>query len=231
MKLAEAEIERVVREVLARLAIAPAAAPNGQAAAIQDATSLNLDRRLVTLEDLNGRLRNHQSVTVPTGAVVTPAARDHLRERKVALLRRDAASQSGRGSARLAFGLTETHYDASDLMKQLATQGIKVERLSAGGLPEVMDRAAERVTSDASLGLVVTGQSTAAVCLANRRPGIRAACAKQVADVEAAIVEIGVNLLVIDPRGQSSFALRQMISKFCTGAPHPCPEALKSRLA
>ena len=94
MKLAEAEIERVVREVLARLAGARSPAPNGQAAATHDATSLVLDRRLVTLEDLQGVLKNHRSVTGPTGAVVTPAARDHLRERKVALVRRDAASQS-----------------------------------------------------------------------------------------------------------------------------------------
>jgi hypothetical protein len=82
MSLSEADIDRVVREVLRRLA---AMTPSPlQATTV--ATTLSLSTRVVTTAELKGRLQGVQRLEVPTRAVVTPAARDYLRERGVQLV-------------------------------------------------------------------------------------------------------------------------------------------------
>jgi hypothetical protein len=234
MKLAEAEIERIVREVLARLGGAPAAVPaaaaNGQGKAVTEAATLVLDARVVTLDDLSGRLDKQQSVTVPTNAVVTPAVRDYLRERKIRLVRRQATERVAKAAIRLVVGVTDTKYEPSEMLRPLSAQGIQIELAAGGSLTAVTESIVEQVKRDSTLGLVLTEQVAAVVCLANRQTGVRAAAAAKLGEVEGAIQQVGVNLLVINPRGQSGYALRQMVQRYSSGAWHACPEALKSRL-
>jgi hypothetical protein len=78
MSLSEAEIEIVVREVLRRLA---AMAPQPLA----QASTLSLSARVVTMAELKGKLQGVDRLQVPRRAVVTPAARDYLREHGVQL--------------------------------------------------------------------------------------------------------------------------------------------------
>jgi hypothetical protein len=82
MSVSEADIERVVKEVLRRLA---AMSPSSVQSTAVDAT-LSISARVVTVAELNGKLQGVKQVEVPPRAVVTPAARDYLRERGVQLL-------------------------------------------------------------------------------------------------------------------------------------------------
>lgn len=79
MSLSEADIERVVQEVLRRLAAMTPLSP------VAASTTLSLSTRVVTMAALNRKLDGVQRVEVPYRAVVTPAARDYLRERGVQL--------------------------------------------------------------------------------------------------------------------------------------------------
>jgi ethanolamine utilization cobalamin adenosyltransferase len=47
---------------------------------------LSLSTRVVTAVELNGKLEGIKRIEVPRRAVVTPAARDYLRERGVQLI-------------------------------------------------------------------------------------------------------------------------------------------------
>ena len=67
------------------------------------------------------------------------------------------------------------------------------------------------------MGVLLTGEAAAALCLANRRRGIRAALGSSVASIETAIASIGANLLIIDPAGQSAFVLRQLLRTWTRG--------------
>jgi hypothetical protein len=83
MSFSETEIERIVQEVVRRLAAMTAqsltpAATNG---------TLSLSTQLVTVSELNGKLQGIRRLEVPLRTVVTPAARDYLRERGVELIR------------------------------------------------------------------------------------------------------------------------------------------------
>jgi hypothetical protein len=88
MSVSQTDIERVVQEVLRRLA-AMGCLPAKESAS---GTTLSLDTRLVTMAEVNGNVQGIERVEVPYRAVVTPAARDYLRERGVKLVH---ASHSG----------------------------------------------------------------------------------------------------------------------------------------
>jgi hypothetical protein len=78
MSLGEQEIERIVQEVVRRLS-AMLATP-----AVQQQT-LVISAKLVTVADLKGKLAGIQRVEVPQRTVITPAAKDFLKDSGVQL--------------------------------------------------------------------------------------------------------------------------------------------------
>ncbi len=80
MRISDAEIERIVREVIRRL--------TSVGVQIDKASStLKIDKRLVTLATIEGQLEGIQKLVVLPKAVVTPSVRDELRDKKVELVR------------------------------------------------------------------------------------------------------------------------------------------------
>jgi hypothetical protein len=59
---------------------------------------------------------------------------------------------------------------------------------------------------------------------------VRAALGNDVAMVAAAIKEVGVNLLIVEPTGRGLHQLKQIVGRFTSGAPHACPAELTARL-
>ncbi|HZL88245.1 MAG TPA: hypothetical protein VFB96_07695 [Pirellulaceae bacterium] len=85
MSFTEADVERIVSEVIRRLramdssAAAAAPAPVGH--------DLVLTERVITMRTIDGQLGGVQRLLVPAKAVVTPAVRDELKQRKIELVR------------------------------------------------------------------------------------------------------------------------------------------------
>ena len=74
------DVEQVVREVMARLD------PNG--GVVKQVTrsterELKLTGQVISLAKLKGKVEAIDRLILPTGAVITPAARDYLREHDV----------------------------------------------------------------------------------------------------------------------------------------------------
>jgi hypothetical protein len=78
-------IERVVREVMRRLLERGVAVTRRECSAA--AGDLKLNDQVVSLETLQGKLEQVRQLRVPSGAVVTPAAKDELNERGIELVR------------------------------------------------------------------------------------------------------------------------------------------------
>ena len=91
MKLSQAQLEWIVREVVRRLQSA-----NKNAASDAVASRLALSERLVTMETLRNKLEGVQQVDTVPGAVVTPAVVDFLREKQITLVRGDRATGAPR---------------------------------------------------------------------------------------------------------------------------------------
>jgi hypothetical protein len=81
----QADVERIVVEVIRRLrAMEASAAPAAPAPVGHD---LVLTERVITMQTIDGRLAGVQRLLVPPKAVVTPAVRDELKKQKIELVR------------------------------------------------------------------------------------------------------------------------------------------------
>lgn len=237
------DIDAIVQQVLAGLRGGIA----GQAGIGTKKNSLPgeivVSASVVTLSQVEGRLDGVQQLTAPRGAVVTPAVRDLLQEKNIALAFSTGNSgpgvekrstKGGDKTARLALVAAvlreNTSIDRNALGRALQKDGIEVEPSQSNCLVETSGRIAERLKDDGFLGAIVTSHPAAAVCLANRLPGVRAIAPARPESVLPECKDVGANVLVIDPAGRGFFQVKQMIREFCLSGRHECPKSLRAQL-
>jgi hypothetical protein len=221
------DVERIVREVLAEMGTSNG--PSEHAGEEASRGELVLSSKVISVAELADRLDGISRLIVPRGAIFTPAARDELRKHQVAV----ASAVPAKGAttaARLVVGVADTNYPAAPLVDMLANDGIKIERLAPSDLAAIVDNLCQRVVQNEQRGLLITERAAAAVCLANRQRGVRAALSANARAVTEAIDEIATNLLVVNPSGKSNFELRQMAREFVRAGQTVCPPALRERL-
>ncbi len=112
----------------------------------------------------------------------------------------------------------------------LRREGVAVEQQTIDCLIAATDRLAAEVTKPDTLGVLLTPHWAAALCLANRRPGVRAVVGLDLPAAAAATAAVGANLLVIDPDGGTMFQWKQMLAEFCRGGVRPCPPVFQKQL-
>jgi hypothetical protein len=229
-------IERIVREVLAELAADRSgesppmgSAAQGAAQTMSAGGELTVSSKVVCAKELEGRLGGVTRVIVPRGAVLTPTARDLLRDRKIAIA--TAVDNNPRPSqhGNIVIGVAETNYEPHALDALLTGLGLNTMRLPQGELIGMVERICQHVVEEQRWGLFLTGQSAAALCLANRRRGVRAALGSDVAAVAEAVRSIGPNVLVVDPRGQGTFEWKRIVHTWLQSDGH-CPPRLREQL-
>lgn len=255
MNAATAEIERIVREVLAALDVAPASAtPDAecrdsvaacpkpesvplasQGSATQDALSvasvgdLVVTSRVVTMNDVLGRLDGARRLVVSPQAIVTPAVRDDLLRRGIALHVAEAMNPPA-AAVRLALVLSGADFDPTSLSAALTREGFRVEAMASDCLIAAAEQAAEEAAKPETLGVLLTRHTAAALCLANRLPGVRAVTAADAPSAAAAAASVGANLLVANPQAGTFFQFKQMITEFGRGGVRPCPAVFRKQL-
>ena len=238
MPEAAIDVERVVREVLAELrrlpqAGAASAAPSSATVAkppAEPATApgeLTVTCRVVTMAELDGRLAGIRRVVAPPQAIVTPAVRDELDRRGIAMGFAPSPVAAGSVLPRLVLVAHGSEADPAPLAALLGKEGIAVEPQKLECVIRATDLLAEEVRRPATLGLLLTRHTAAALCLANRHAGVRAVAG---CDLRSAAQAVGANLLVIDPAAMSLFQLKQMAGEFCRGGCRPCPDVFRRQL-
>jgi ribose 5-phosphate isomerase RpiB len=235
MPTAQVDIERIVREVMRRLEV-PQSAGDGAGTEIRtppepkpDNSKLRLSGRVVTLASLDGRLAGVRQVIVAKGTVVTPAVRDELRKKKIKLEFSDNNHRANVSAGGVLLGIVEGSFDAAALLRAISAEVGETQRIEGSCWIEITRQMTEAIAGEAKCGVLVTCRATAAVCLANRRPAIRAALGAGTASVKDAMETIGANLLVVDPASNSLYELRGMVREFVGGC-HECPDRLKTVL-
>ncbi|NMC19400.1 MAG: hypothetical protein GYA33_03170 [Thermogutta sp.] len=262
-----ATLERIVREVLAALAadtvasgaaaedrapasaaaepnpadaVPAAAAPRARIVSTRDG-ELAVPERVVTVAALDGRLEGIRRLLLQPGAILTPAVRDLLRQRRIVVTYGPVPKSVGVAGAAGAETIPESAADALPIV--LVTRRISAAQLSGlfrgedlKIMPEEMDcvvrasqRAAEAVRRPGGRAVVVTSLIAAGVCLANRLSGVRAVAARRPNEVALDAAAVGANVLVADAR-QGVFQVKRMIVEFAR-APRQCPEALAPHLS
>lgn len=220
---ARAEIEGAVRAALSRLIEQPRG--NGQAKA---AGELAVSEKVVALVHLDGRLDGVTRLVVPRGAVLTPAARDELRKRGIALA---SALESRNDTKRtLVLVLAESGIQSAPLVAALERDGARIQVTNGACAAGTVLELCRRVLGEKCLGLILTTAPALALCLANRQRGVRACVAHDVQTVSEAINSIAPNMLVADPRHRGAFELSRITRNWARGGAMPCPAAHQAYL-
>ena len=224
----EALVRDIVRRHLADRDVAPFAPVVAKSVEVKP--SLSVAARVVSLAELNGRLEGVAHVVVPAGAVITPAARDLLRERRVAVTyRTKEAAAKGKNSSCLLAAVATTNLAAT--VEALTRQGFEIERLVENDLVTCVAAVSKRLSQGQPQAVMLADEPAAAACLANRHAHVRAAVSDTVRSVDRAAEAIGANLLVIETRAKSVADIVAMAAAFYRGGPRPCPAPYRQALA
>ena len=234
------DIERIVREVVAQWRAgpstavatappAPADAPPEVSPAARDG-EVFVDCRVVTLQQVAGRLAGAKHLVVPKGALVTPSVRDELRRKGVALVRQTSPGNGQTGKTRVLLVAGPSGHDPAAAVQALSEEGFDVRMESSSCLVAATDKLAAAVASGQTIGLLWTRHAAVGLCLANRHAAVRAVLATGVAATATAVSAVGANVLVIDPAIGTAYENKQILREFCVGGIRQCPEALRERL-
>jgi hypothetical protein len=240
------DIERLVREVLAELGLAPKPseatrpAPAETAAPVATPSprpaetpgELVVTARVVTLAELGERLTPVRRLVVSPQAIVTPSVRDELRRRKIELVVGQPAGSpapQGAPSGLLVF-VHGKSFDAAPLVKALAADVVSVELKQSDCVIAATDQLAQALAGPARLGVLLTRHTAAGLCLANRHPGVRAIVGSDRDGTLADAASVGANLLVVDPKRNGTFKTRQLIGLFYRQGPQQCPKVFEKQL-
>lgn len=195
-----------------------------------------MSRIVVTAEFLADLHRAGRAIELPRDALVTPAARDWLKEHAVPISWTD---RSG-GTDAAAGGMPVVIDLRAPMMR---SQLVALERAlghletidpaeRAGGLIAAVRKLCEDVSAGRSArGLIFADDAALSVCVANKFRGVRAALATTMPAVEQAVRELAVNVLVIEPSRQTMHMIRQMVQRFVTVRPSEAARAALDAIA
>lgn len=220
MNVTAAEIERMVRDVLSRMTAA-APAPNPTAA-------LELANRVITLDDVDGRLAEINQLIVAPKAVVTPAVRDVLRQRKISLVRRAAGGKADPVAKHsIAVAVAASKFDSSRLVDDLRRDGYGVQQLAQAGTVSAVRELADGAARGGVRSLLLADQTEAALIAANRYGGVRAVGGDDPQQVAQASAAVDANFLVVRPSGKSDYLLRRIVAAWLAARANVSNELLE----
>ncbi len=187
---------------------------------------------VVTLAEVTGRLEGAREVVIGPRAILTPAVRDLLIQRRIALTRTAAETRVASGPAiLLVAGWAMIGHEPERYWQQLERLGMETRQVDGSSLPDILQEMATRLAGGACQGMLLTDQTAATLCLANRHPGVRAILATGVNTVRGDIEAVGANLLVVSPRGLTAYQLGSLAREFCQAGARPCPENYRKWLS
>ncbi len=192
---------------------------------------LAIDARLVTMDDVLGRLHAVRRITVSRKAIVTPAVQDELLRRGIDLVRADSSGNEAAAVPRLVLFCCQVDLDPQPLAAALAREGVKAEQAESNCLIAATEKLAAEMADSNTLGVLLTEHTAAGLCLANRRRGLRAVSGLDAPAVATAAAAVGANLLVLNPSAASFFQVKQIVTEFCRGGVRRCPEVFRQALS
>lgn len=222
------QIDNIVAEVIRRLQARGAVASGSPAAPTSagelPAGTLRVSERLITWEQLKGRLTGVRHLRVPAKCVITPAAHDGLREAGITVSHEQNKVRRGGTPLLLAIGAADV--DLSGVVEQLGPQCGVAGRVQETDPVKLVTAAAAQAKPDTRV-VLLTRQAALCLILANRRRAVRAIAAASPQALAQAAADTSANWLVLDPTGRSELELLQLIQEFLRHGGATAPPALR----
>lgn len=239
MNLDPAVIDRIVQEVVKRLAAldvsmpAPAHATGGAHAAggvseivkSDSRETLRLTERMIAWRTVEDRLVGVKTIEVLPNAVVTPLVRDLLKERRIRLEvvrpgvsnEKQSATRSSSGDATVLWvGCDRETFEAHPhhvrgLVKDVEQEFLAERSLLDQGFSALSQLFAAKPPGR-TLRLWFTDRMAEAVCHANRHAHVRATWANDPEEATRNVAALRPNVLILPPARFSSWQVRQVVA-------------------
>ncbi|MSR58856.1 MAG: hypothetical protein EXS05_14595 [Planctomycetaceae bacterium] len=152
-------------------------------------------------------------VRVLPRAIVTPSARDFIRQRGIEIIR-ESAPDHPPGQVRGIVFVTAAPPQVAAAIESLRADGIYCEKQLLGTAAEAAGEATSALCrGETAVVAIVTGEPELAACLANRNARIRATPLSSLPALAAIRATFNPNLFAINPAGKSQFELRQLLKE------------------
>ncbi|MBI1313114.1 hypothetical protein GC176_17630 [bacterium] len=208
----QALIERIVAEVMGKLR--PVQANARPSVGSTTESQFRLSENIITADLLAENSVGKSVVEVSSRAIVTPSARDWLKQNRIELTRSTNAK-------------TSTNQQKSDWLLVVQTAGEAVKAVlddagrsgAFGGHRETtVDAASAAKVAAAAVDrggkcVVFSAEPEIVACLANRNEKVRAAVVADVTTVDRVKTGLDGNAFVVDPIGRSFFELRTLLRR------------------
>jgi len=208
----QALIERIVAEVMGKLR--PAEANARRSVESRTETRFRLSENIITADLLAENAAGRSVVEVCSRAVVTPSARDWLKQNKVELSRGSSAKASSNNGKSEWLLVVQTAGEAveavlDDAGRSGAIGSHRETASDAASAAKVAVAAVER----GGKCVVFSAEPEIVACLANRNEKVRAAVVADAATVDRVKSGFDGSAFVVDPTGQSFFELRNLLRR------------------
>jgi hypothetical protein len=202
-------IDEIVTRVLRELR-AGAAAPRAPAEVAAPA-EITMTGAVITEESMRQSVGTARRIRVAARAILTPTARDFIRERGIEVIRAPAASVKPVAPSCQVI-VTNARPQVAAALAGLRASGFHLAERLLGSAQEAADQGTSALCrGEAALVIVLTGEPERVACLANRNGAVRAAPVREGVVLAALRESLAPNLFAIDPAGKSQFDLRQLL--------------------
>ncbi len=178
-----------------------------------------------TARQLESLLKETGAIVLPYRARLTPAAKDFVREKKIAVGYADVAGSMGREGSKNPVSPYLWWCDGPCGIAKAALSNVALDTPLAPmvilsdstRVKSAVDHLAREVTEKrAAGGILVAPHAVVATVIANRSKALRAIVGTSLAAVEAGIEQVAANVLILETDRQAIGEMRQLIRRFVT---------------
>lgn len=204
---------QIVAEVLRQLP--EKSTPTASGSSQSSSSEQRFMQKVITQADIEQLPAVVQIICLPRGCVVTPAARDVIRERALTVTYQVS-------------GFVNPHplvlgYLSESRLSDQVRQGLvpQAEVLTGDCVIRMTRRLITKVQQQ-HLAVFLTREVMPVLCLANRNAEVRAVTATSVQELDHLLSSCAPNFLVVSDEGWSGFALQQLVTRFAERATWEC---------
>jgi hypothetical protein len=185
-----------------------------------------MSRPVVTAIMLQELAREGVEIRLQKGSLVTPAARDWLKEHRLPVTWDEPGGAPG---GQLAAVMDATLPELRAVRSMLDRRGVLAEVIEPAGGRSGIAAATRRLCGriarrEILKGVVFAPDAAVPLLIANKHNGVRAAYGGDLPMVEEACRTLGINVLVIEYPRQTSYLMAQMIERLIKGPTCALPE-------
>lgn len=208
VSLSSNTIDRIVANVLNQLGSTSAAPQSAVPVPAQVVDAVVIEERIITAE-LIERYPAGQQLQIPEKAIITPAARDVVRDRQFQIVKSVAGSKAPAKSSPSRTTAYIVHHSEA-LERALSEMGIRTDLL---GCPDdaAKDAISDICRGDADTVMIFAEQVHRAACFANRNEKVKAVTVRDGGDVKEVRKQLRANTWCINPSDLSYFQIRNLV--------------------